>query len=112
MYQRRYNVEFETNLSPEFPSSDEDWSRVRIQTNRGRVESFVAQYEIVTPNQTYPVVRYDCAHGFVHRDVLNRRGDIVDKQPYAEQVDLNAALNDALADLTSEWESYRARFLS
>lgn len=58
------------------------------------------------------MVRYDCAHDFVHRDVLNHRGNVVDKQPVLDQLDRNAALEDALLDLNTNWEQYVARFLA
>jgi hypothetical protein len=48
-----------------------------------------------------PIVRYDCAHGFFHRDVLFPNGD-KDKQ-VIEFNDLEAALSFAEQDLKDRW---------
>ncbi len=37
---------------------------------------FRVQYETKINNIWYPVVRYDTAHGFVHRDLLSFKGDV------------------------------------
>jgi hypothetical protein len=56
-----------------------------------------------------PVVRYDTAHGFVHRDLLDKKGRAV-KTPVFNQ-DLNEALTFAENDLKANWLSYRKRFM-
>ncbi len=89
-----------------------DWVRVRIRKRRGRVERFVVQYETVIGVRLFPVVRYDCEHGFIHRDTLDHRGNVIDKEPLAEQVDLNHALQEALRELTTEWQAYRDAFVA
>ena len=57
----------------------------------------------------YPVVRYDTAHGYAHRDIMTIQGDI-NKTPLFNQ-DYNDALTFAENDLKSNWESYKRRFL-
>lgn len=107
MTESRCNIEFLRYLV-----SSRDWIRVRISTRRGQVLRFVAQYETKISEETYAVVRDDCAHDFVHRDSLNHRGDVVDKQRVSDQVDRKAALDDALLDLETNWERYLARFVA
>ena len=62
------NRRFETRLGPELV----DWLRVRFLTDRGVVRRFTVQYEAVVDGTTYPVVRWDTAHGYVHRDTLDK----------------------------------------
>ena len=33
----------------------------------------VVQYESKIKDKWYPIVRYDCSHGFFHRDILNQK---------------------------------------
>lgn len=76
---------------------------------RGKVIFFRVQYETKIGDTWYPVVRYDTAHGFAHRDLLNIRGE-VEKTPLFNQ-NLNDALIFAENDLKSNWQYYKKRFL-
>ncbi|MFQ5796568.1 MAG: hypothetical protein ACE5JP_16165 [Candidatus Bipolaricaulia bacterium] len=55
-----------------------------------------------------PVIRYDCAHGYVHRDhyTLQRKQR---KEPLPWTYE--EALTRAEADLAANWEGYQERFL-
>lgn len=44
--------------------------------DKGRLMFFRVQYETQIGNVWYPVVRYDTAHGFAHRDILNLKGEV------------------------------------
>jgi len=70
---------------------------------------FRVQYETKVNNTWYPVVRYDTAHGFAHRDILNKKGS-VKKTPLFNQ-NYNDALTFAENDLKTNWEYYKQRFL-
>lgn len=76
---------------------------------REKIVFFRVQYETKINNVWYPVVRYDTAHGFVHRDLLDIKGRAV-KTPLFNQ-DYNDALTFAESDLKSNWEYYKKRFL-
>ncbi|MFH1318647.1 MAG: hypothetical protein ABIH71_06500 [Candidatus Omnitrophota bacterium] len=76
---------------------------------RGKIIFFRVQYETRISNIWYPVVRYDTAHGFAHRDILNIKG-AVEKTPLFNQ-DYSDALVFAENDLKSNWEYYKNRFL-
>lgn len=71
---------------------------------------FSLQMETKVNNNWYPVVRYDTAHGFAHRDLLNRKGEVVEKTPLFDQ-DYNNALTFAESDLKANWSSYKINFL-
>jgi hypothetical protein len=89
-----------------------DQVRVRIVVSeRGsEVEDFSVQYEAIVDGVLYPVVRFDCAHGYAHRDTLDAEGRNVDKLWFAGW-DLATALNHALDDIRDHYQDYRADFL-
>jgi len=74
----------------------------------GRVTEFVIQYEVRQGEEWMPVVRYDTAHGFAHRDLFSLTKDVV-KTPLGMK-DLNMALTFAESDLKTNWIWYRRRF--
>lgn len=49
--------------------------RMRIAVENGKVVDIVVQYETLIEGKWHAIVRYDCAHGFLHRDVLFPNGD-------------------------------------
>jgi hypothetical protein len=49
---------------------DKNAARVRFELKRNRVLRFVVQLECRFNDEWHPVVRYDTAHNFAHRDVL------------------------------------------
>ena len=54
------------------------------------------------------MVRYDTAHGFAHRDLLNIKGEVI-KTPLFNQ-DFNDSLTFSESDLKTNWESYKRNF--
>lgn len=91
-----------------FPGADVQL-RHRHAQERGRVLAFVVQLELWWRGSWYPVVRYDTAHGFAHRDLIHPDGR-VDKMLLG-LVDWNQALTIALEDVKVNWPWYRERFL-
>jgi len=76
---------------------------------KGKIIFFRVQYETKIGDIWYPVVRYDTAHGFAHRDLMRLKGS-VEKTPLFNQ-DYNDALTFAESDLKTNWEYYKRRFL-
>ena len=89
-------------------SSEDRYRHVHVRV-KGRIVFFRIQLETLVEGKWMPVVRYDTAHGFVHRDLLDKRGHSI-KTPLFNQ-DLNDALTFAESDLKTNWLSYRKRFL-
>lgn len=105
-----WREEWETE-SFRFPLSWEgaDFLRGRMRIERGRLVRFTAQYEAVVDNRTYGVIRYDTAHGRAHRDTLDHRGAVIDKdwlpiQPF------DRSLKQARDDIKADWARYRDAF--
>ncbi|MBI2350714.1 MAG: hypothetical protein HYV00_04420 [Deltaproteobacteria bacterium] len=94
-------IEFVYPLS----ADEEDRLRVKAIKTRGRIASFVVQYEAFIQGQWRAIVRYDTAHRFAHKDILHPDGS-VDKQPL-DFPSLNLAFTFAIQDLKSLWRWYR-----
>jgi len=100
-------VEYTTEYVIRLSSCDRYRHRhVRV---RNRIVFFRVQLETLLGEKWMPVVRYDTAHGFVHRDLLDNKGNVI-KTPLFNQ-ELNDALTFAENDLKTNWPSYRKRFL-
>jgi len=82
--------------------------RHRHEIERKQVASFVVQLEVLTGPNWSPVVRYDCAHGFCHRDAYNRRGR---QTKSAVALGFTHALTFADWDINEHWETYCDRFM-
>jgi hypothetical protein len=88
--------------------SQDDRLRIKIETERGKVLDMVVQYEAKFEEEWHPIVRYDCSHGFLHRDVMFPGGRR-EKHPL-DIPDLNSALLYAEQDIKDRWAWYRERY--
>ena len=69
----------------------------------------VVQFETKIKGQWKPIVRYDCAHGFFHRDIIYPDGE-TDKKAIAI-TNLEHALDYAEQDLKDRWEFYKEKYI-
>lgn len=83
--------------------------RLKIKTNKGTVLDIVVQYESKIKEQWKAVVRYDCAHGFFHRDIILPNGD--KEKKVIAIMDFETALAYAEQDIKDRWEFYKERYL-
>jgi len=98
------SIEYVYVLSPE----GTDRLRVRAQRIGREIVSFAVQYEACLQGTWRPVVRFDTAHGFAHRDLLHPDGR-VDKNPLPWQ-NYTVALTFATQELKAQWVHYRQRY--
>ena len=83
--------------------------RVRLMTENGVLQDVMFQYETLITDKWTPIVRYDCAHGFFHRDIMLPNGD---KEKQTIEIDtLKTASQYAEQDLKDRWEWYRERYI-
>lgn len=83
--------------------------RTRHLREHNNIIEFVVQYELNIKNKWYPVVRYDTAHGFAHKDILSYTGNVrKERLPFD---DFNLALTFAEKDLKDNWQKYKEHFL-
>lgn len=95
-------------FTKELSLDGEDRLRIKIEIEKGTVKDVVAQYESKIKDTWHPIVRYDCSHGFFHRDLLNSEGEKT-KQIIQIQ-NLKDALTYAEQDIKDRWEWYKERF--
>lgn len=86
-------------------------SRIRVSfvVGKGKVKNFVTQYELRIHNEWHPVIRYDTAHNFVHIDIMNPDGTKEKKELHF--MNYNETLTYSILDLSTNWKSYRNKFL-
>jgi len=82
---------------------------MKITITNGKVTDIVVQYESLINGRWFAIVRYDCAHGYLHRDIIHPNGD-KDKQ-VLEFDNLEIALTYAEQDFKDRWEFYKNRYL-
>jgi tetrahydrodipicolinate N-succinyltransferase len=98
-------ITFISSLDPH----EQNRLRVHLQTEGGTLRDVMYQYEALINGQWVAIVRYDCAHGFFHRDVLFPNGD---KEKQSIEMDsLKSASKYAEQDLKDRWEWYRERYI-
>ena len=85
-----------------------DRLRAHAQKEKGIILEFVVQYEALISEQWQPIVRYDTAHGFAHKDVMKADGKTI-KQPLFFET-YNLAFTYATIDLKVNWKKYRDDF--
>lgn len=90
--------------------NESDFIRVYMRAERGRVVRFTVQYEAIVGKETYPVVRYDSAHGAAHRDTLDCAGRVVAKDWIRDKT-FAEVVTDAISDIDANWPTYRNTFL-
>lgn len=90
------------------PYSKDARKRHYHKTATGEVIKFVVQLEVRYEGKWKEVVRYDCAHGYAHRDSYNVRGKNKKEELYLSFED---ALTLADDDIDDNWETYKQRFL-
>jgi hypothetical protein len=102
--------EWETTAYTHDLRRDRDVLRVRLRVVHGEDVRFTVQYEAVVEGETYPVVRYDNAHGAAHRDTLNLAGGLIAKD-WIENKPNAAVVTEAISDIKANWPAYRDKFL-
>jgi hypothetical protein len=68
------------------------------------------QYETTVGEQRIPVLRYDTAHGYAHRDQMFRRREPI-KTRLDDRLSLDEALQFADNDVRHRWRIYRRQFM-
>ena len=84
--------------------------RLRVNANKhnGEILEFVVQYEAKIGGKWQAIVRYDTAHGFAHKDVLNP-DNTATKYPIYFQT-YNLAMTFATLDLKANWKQFKKQY--
>ena len=86
-----------------------DRIRLRFEKDKGQILDLVLQYETIINKKWVVIVRYDCAHGFFHRDLLYPNGD--KEKKVIDIPDLKYGISFAKQDLEDKWEWYKEQYL-
>jgi len=89
-------------------SNLEDRIRVYAKKEKGKILGFTVQYEAFFEGKWHPIIRYDTAHGFPHKDVLHPDG-LTDKQPLYF-MNYNLAFTYAIQDIKMLWKWYKESY--
>jgi hypothetical protein len=88
--------------------SDRDRYRLVCIVEKGVVTIFCVQYEAFIQGEWHPIVRYDTAHGFPHRDLLHPER-AQDKTEYPGRTRAEV-LTIGQEDIKRNWRAHRARY--
>ena len=88
-----------------------DVMRVSFEKNGATIVGFTVQYEMIFDGHLRPIVRYDTAHGFAHRDHLPEDRSTHHWDRMTEHATYRESLTEAMNDIRSNWERYRSDFL-
>lgn len=83
--------------------------RCAYRRRRKRIVQFTVQIEALYAGQWQPVVRYDNAHGFCHRDTIHADGTLEKHPVYYGNA--NDTFTRAIDELRENWRDHYARFL-
>lgn len=73
------------------------------------IDRFTVQLEVICNGVWNPVIRYDNAHGFCHRDTLH--ADSTQEKAAVLMGNLNETFSFAIEDLQANWHVHRERYL-
>ncbi len=84
---------------------------IYILTETGDLENFVIKLEYYYNGVWQEVQRYDCGHGSVHKDILNREGKKI-RTIFYRLVDKKSGLDIAIQDFKQNYEAYVWRYFN
>ena len=96
------------NRAYKYPLSLEDEFVVEIRIEKRKVVDFKVMYNTIIDGKEHQVVRYDCSHGYAHKDILYkrpRRKKKMARLAYDKLFDL------AKDDIIQNWEEYKRKYI-
>ena len=100
MPEKHWLQDFETGI---------DRLRVHFITEFGKVLAIIViQYEAYIDGKWRPIVRFDEAHGFFHRDIMHPSG--TQEKTAHSSSDKGLALPEAIEEIKENWQTYREEF--
>ncbi|HEX9971308.1 MAG TPA: hypothetical protein VGD14_04480 [bacterium] len=91
------------------PLSNEDGIRENFSVDKGKIKRIVVQYECYIQDKWVPIIRFDTAHHFFHKDIINP--DTTKIQIKITTFNLNDALTFAEIDIQNNWQRYKTQYL-
>ncbi len=91
-----------------YPLSLEDELVVEMEIERSEIVDFKVMYNTIVEGKEHQVVRYDCAHGYAHKDVLYEKPK---KKEIMADIEYGELLDIARDDIEKNWEQYKRKYL-
>ena len=91
-----------------YPLSLEDELMVEIEIEKAKVVDFKVMYNTIIEGKERQVVRYDCSHGYAHKDILYQKPKRKEKMA---KIGYDKLLDLARDDITRNWEEYKKKYL-
>jgi len=94
--------------SYKYPLSLEDELVVEMEIEKSKIVDFKVMYNTIIGGRERQVVRYNCAHGYAHKDILYeklKRKEIMADIGYGKLPDI------ARDDIERNWERYKKKYL-
>lgn len=83
--------------------------RVNALSERNEITQFTVQLEFFFENRWIPMVRYDTAHLFFHRDLYRADGKVEKTPLYFEN--LNLAFTYAVTEIKKNWKKFAENYI-
>jgi hypothetical protein len=84
---------------------------IYILTKSSNLDNFVIKLEYFHNGKWREIQRYDCEHGSVHKDILNREGKKI-RTVFYRLVDKKSGLDMAIQDFKQNCEIYVWRYFN
>lgn len=88
--------------------TQDDEILVHLEREGSTVVKFSVQYRAWIQGEWQPIVRFDTAHGYAHKDICYPDGTQETQELKLD--DYGLALTQALRDVKVRWEFYRERY--
>jgi hypothetical protein len=87
-----------------------DYMDIRFVRDGKRIIRFTIRGVARIGGDDHDFVRFDTAHGFAHRDLLDWNGNTIAKTELQHSTNFARAMTDAIVDLKSQWKQLRSEF--
>jgi len=89
--------------------SDESEIVVYFETVNGLIINYVVKLVQLIDKKYCEIVRFDNAHGCPHKDIIDKKGNII-RKIWFESIDNKQGLDMAIKDLKDNYEMYIERY--
>jgi len=84
--------------------------RIRLFIKGGEIYNYTVQLEHSLKEEWKQIIRFNCFHGFAHKDVYNIAGEQIDKIDLGTFDNLKDAVSLAIKDINDNHKEYVRRF--
>ncbi|MFH1835736.1 MAG: hypothetical protein ABH851_06075 [Methanobacteriota archaeon] len=86
----------------------EDEVYVRLATDKKEVMDFAIVYYTIMDGEYHQVLRFDCEHGFAHKDIMYEMNPRKESLP---DLSFKELANFAIDEIEKNWVQYKSQYL-